>query len=65
MLRLLAAGKGQSAIAESLVIATATVSTHIQRILAKLEVHSRPEPVAYAHRIGLANDVHGPDLTVA
>jgi len=49
----LAAGRRQNAIAAELVISPKTVATHIQRILAKLGVHSRAEAVAVAHREGL------------
>jgi two-component system nitrate/nitrite response regulator NarL len=49
----LADGMGQKAIAVELVISPKTVATHIQRILAKLGVHSRAEAVAVAHREGL------------
>jgi len=49
----LADGMGQKAIAAELVISPKTVATHIQRILAKLGVHSRAEAVAVAHREGL------------
>jgi DNA-binding NarL/FixJ family response regulator len=51
---LLADGAGQKAIAADLVLSPKTVATHIQRILAKLGVHSRAEAVAAAHREGLA-----------
>jgi DNA-binding NarL/FixJ family response regulator len=50
VLKLLAEGLGQKKIAETLFITPKTVATHIQRILAKLDVHSRAEAVAYAHR---------------
>jgi DNA-binding NarL/FixJ family response regulator len=50
VLRLLANGLGQKKIAQALFITPKTVATHIQRILAKLDVHSRAEAVAYAHR---------------
>jgi DNA-binding NarL/FixJ family response regulator len=55
ILRLLARGLDQRAIAGELVISPKTVATHIQRILAKLEVGSRAQAVAYAHRHGLAD----------
>jgi two-component system response regulator FixJ len=54
ILMLLADGTGQKAIAADLVLSPKTVATHIQRILAKLGVHSRAEAVAAAHREGLA-----------
>ena len=54
VLRLLADGLDQNAIAGKLVISQATVATHIQRILKKLNVHSRTQAVALAYREGLA-----------
>jgi DNA-binding NarL/FixJ family response regulator len=53
ILRLLADGLGQAGIAEELRISPKTVATHIQHILTKLEVHSRAQAVALAHRAGL------------
>jgi DNA-binding NarL/FixJ family response regulator len=50
VLMLLANGDGQKKIAQALFITPKTVATHIQRILTKLDVHSRAEAVAYAHR---------------
>jgi DNA-binding NarL/FixJ family response regulator len=50
VLSLLANGLGQKKIAQALFITPKTVATHIQRILTKLDVHSRAEAVAYAHR---------------
>jgi DNA-binding NarL/FixJ family response regulator len=50
VLKLLASGLGQKKIAQSLFITPKTVATHIQRILVKLDVHSRAEAVAYAHK---------------
>jgi DNA-binding NarL/FixJ family response regulator len=50
VLKLLADGLGQKKIAQALFITPKTVATHIQRILLKLDVHSRAEAVAYAHR---------------
>jgi DNA-binding NarL/FixJ family response regulator len=57
VLRLLASGLGQRAIARELVITPKTVSTHIQRILAKLGVHNQAQAVAAAFRLGLTEDV--------
>jgi DNA-binding NarL/FixJ family response regulator len=54
ILSLLAQGEAQGAIAARLVISPSTVATHIQHILVKLDVHSRAEAVAVAHREGLA-----------
>jgi DNA-binding NarL/FixJ family response regulator len=53
VLGMLASGSAQPAIAEELVISPKTVATHIQRILMKLEVHSRAQAVAVAYRKGL------------
>jgi DNA-binding NarL/FixJ family response regulator len=53
VLRLLAEGLGTGAIAERLYISPKTVGSHVQRILAKLGVHSRAEAVAFAYREGL------------
>jgi len=50
VLRLLAHGLDQGTIAEQLAISPATVGTHIQRILNKLDVHSRTQAVALAYR---------------
>jgi DNA-binding CsgD family transcriptional regulator/CheY-like chemotaxis protein len=50
VLQLLADGLSQDAIAKELFISSKTVSTHIQRVLTKLDVHSRTEAVALAYR---------------
>jgi two-component system nitrate/nitrite response regulator NarL len=50
VLRLLAEGLDQNAIARRLVISRTTVGTHIQRILAKMAVHNRAQAVALAYR---------------
>jgi DNA-binding NarL/FixJ family response regulator len=52
VLDLLAQGKDQDEIAAELVITPKTVATHIQRVLAKLGVHSRAQAVAVALRQG-------------
>ena len=57
ILRLLATGFDQSAIAAQLVISPKTVATHIQRILGKLGVRSRAQAVAFAHRNGLVDSM--------
>ena len=53
VLRLLASGLAQGEIAKELVISPKTVASHIERILAKLGVHSRAQAVAVAHQTGL------------
>ena len=62
VLRLLASGLNQEDIARSLEISPATVGTHIQRILAKLGVHSRAVAIAAAYRLKLTV---GPELSSA
>jgi RNA polymerase sigma factor (sigma-70 family) len=57
VLSLLGQGLKQDEIAERLVISPKTVATHIQRILAKLEVRSRAEAVSRAYQLGLVDDV--------
>jgi DNA-binding NarL/FixJ family response regulator len=57
VLRLLAQGLNQEAIAHQLDISPATVGTHIQRVLAKLDVHSRTQAVALAYRERLVQRV--------
>ena len=53
VLQLLAEGLTQAQIANHLVISPRTVGTHIQNVLGKLNVHSRAQAVAMAHRMGL------------
>jgi Bacterial regulatory proteins, luxR family len=53
VLELLAQGLSPKEIALQLVVSPKTVASHVQRLLAKLGVHSRPEPVAVAYRDGL------------
>ena len=54
VLLLLARGQAQAQIAKQLFISPKTVGGHIQRILTKLDVHSRAHAVALAHKYGLA-----------
>ena len=42
---------------ERLHISPKTVGTHVQRVLVKLDLHSRVEAVAYAYREGLVDGV--------
>jgi DNA-binding NarL/FixJ family response regulator len=53
ILKLLAAGLAQGEIASKLFITQKTVAKHIERVLKKLDVHSRTEAVAHAYREGL------------
>jgi len=54
VLELLAQGHSNNGIAEALTISPATARTHVQRILAKLGVHSRLEAAAYARQGAIA-----------
>jgi DNA-binding NarL/FixJ family response regulator len=53
VLELLAGGFRPDAIAREFSISAHTVATHIQRILGKLNVHTRAEAIAYAYRLSL------------
>jgi DNA-binding NarL/FixJ family response regulator len=55
VLRMLAEGLDQGAVAGRLVISAKTVETHIEHILTKLGVHSRAQAVALAYREDLLN----------
>jgi DNA-binding NarL/FixJ family response regulator len=59
ILTMLANGGTQAQIASTLVISPKTVATHIQHLLAKLDVHSRAQAVARAFQLGL---VEPPDV---
>lgn len=65
VLGLLAQGLGTAAISERLFISRKTVGTHVQRILAKLGMHSRAEAVAFAYRQGMVEDVSAHDLALS
>lgn len=54
MLRTLASGSSDKEIGEKLHITTETVRTHMVRILAKLDVHSRMQALILALRHGYA-----------
>ena len=56
VLALLAGGMRPKQIARELVISPKTVASHIQRVLAKLGVHSRAEAIAIAYREGLVGE---------
>jgi DNA-binding NarL/FixJ family response regulator len=53
VLQLIAEGLPAAEVAKRLVIAPKTVSSHVQRILAKLDVHTRAQAVAVAYESGL------------
>ena len=55
VLHLVAAGRSNQQIADSLFISRKTVSVHVSHILAKLGVSTRVEAAATAHRLGLEN----------
>jgi DNA-binding CsgD family transcriptional regulator len=59
VLALLADGRTNRQIAQTLFIAEKTASVHVSHILAKLEVANRGEAAAVAHRLGLS----GPQAT--
>jgi ATP/maltotriose-dependent transcriptional regulator MalT len=54
VLRLLASGKSNRDIADDLYISPGTVARHVANLYAKLDVSSRSQATAYAHRHGLA-----------
>ncbi|HEX9342188.1 MAG TPA: AAA family ATPase [Actinomycetota bacterium] len=53
VLRLVAAGRSNQQIADTLYISRKTASVHVSNILGKLGVHTRVEAAATAHRLGL------------
>jgi DNA-binding NarL/FixJ family response regulator len=53
VLALVAQGRTNREIGEALYMAEKTASVHVSRILAKLDVRSRTEAAAVAHRLGL------------
>jgi two-component system, NarL family, nitrate/nitrite response regulator NarL len=57
VLGLLAEGAGNAIIAEALLISPQTARTHIQKVIKKLEVHSRLEAVLLVTRPGLPDDL--------
>ncbi len=59
VLRLVAAGASNAAIAAQLFISPKTVSVHVSSILAKLGAASRGEAAAIAHRRGLLSETAG------
>ncbi|NDJ59565.1 MAG: response regulator transcription factor [Chloroflexi bacterium] len=61
VLRLLASGLTNAAIADRLSLAEGTVRNHVTQILAKLEVTDRAQATALAWRYGLMNAADQPD----
>lgn len=59
VLRCIAVGIGRAEIAKHLFMSPHTARTHIQRILAKLEVHSALAAMAFARRAGLTPQESG------
>jgi DNA-binding CsgD family transcriptional regulator/tetratricopeptide (TPR) repeat protein len=59
VLRLVAAGRSNQQIADALFISRKTASVHVSNILGKLDVRTRGEAAATAHRLGL--DEPAPD----
>jgi DNA-binding NarL/FixJ family response regulator len=57
VLALVAEGRTNREIGEVLFMAEKTASVHVSRILAKLDVRSRTEAAAVAHRLGLDQSV--------
>jgi NarL family two-component system response regulator LiaR len=55
VLKLVAQGESNQAIAEELAISEATVRTHVSHILTKLDLSSRTQAALYALRTGLAS----------
>ncbi len=53
VLRLVAQGASNQAVADALVVTTGTVKTHISRIMGKLGAANRTEAVAQARKLGL------------
>jgi DNA-binding CsgD family transcriptional regulator len=56
VIRLVAAGRSNQEIAQTLFITRKTASVHVSNILGKLGVANRVEAAAVAHRLGLAGD---------
>lgn len=56
VLRLLAEGKSNREIAESLTLGEKTIKTHVSNILSKLNLTSRTQAALYAVRIGLVSE---------
>src|SRR5262249_13207201 len=53
VLRLIATGRSNQAIAQTLIIAESTVKMHLKNIYGKLDAHSRTQAIARARELGL------------
>jgi DNA-binding CsgD family transcriptional regulator len=63
VLRLMADGLTDAQVGAKLFLTENTVKTHMQKLLRKLEVHSRGEAVAAGYRLGLLDPGPGPCFT--
>jgi DNA-binding NarL/FixJ family response regulator len=54
VLKLIASGLSNAEIAESLVVSSATVKTHVNRIFSKTGARDRAQAVRYAYERGIA-----------
>jgi DNA-binding NarL/FixJ family response regulator len=54
VLRMLATGRSNAEIAETMFLGTETVKTYVSRVLTKLHLRDRVQAVVLAYRIGLA-----------
>jgi DNA-binding NarL/FixJ family response regulator len=62
VLQLIAEGCPPAVVAKQLVISPKTVSSHMERILAKLDVHTRAQAVAVAYEAGLIRVEQQPEI---
>jgi PAS domain S-box-containing protein len=53
ILELIASGRSTSEIASELTLSTETVRNHVRSVFRELQVHTRPEAIAAAQRLGL------------
>ncbi len=59
VLRLIAAGRSNTEIADHLVLSQATVKTHVGRIFAKIQARDRAQAVVYAYEAGVVTPAGG------
>jgi DNA-binding NarL/FixJ family response regulator len=58
VVRLLAAGKTNREIAQELILSISTVKTHVEHVIAKLEVADRTQAAVKATRMGIVRTSH-------